>query len=140
MADLNTITLIGRVGKAPEIKVFDSGATLYKFTLASNLYDPKTKEDVTNWFNIETFSKLAEYIQKGNLVAVNGKLKQTSWQDENGGNKSRIFVFADNLQILTPKKEKEKPVTAETIAEEFDGEIVQFNDGGIDITDEEIPF
>ena len=34
----------------------------------------------------------------------------------------------------------QKPVTAETVADEFDGEIVQFNDGGIDITDEEVPF
>ena len=37
-------------------------------------------------------------------------------------------------------KSNSKPVTAETIADEFNGEIVQFNDGGIDITDEEIPF
>ena len=56
-----------------------------------------------------------------------------------------------NIDILTSKEGKKyaalntyksnsKPVTAETITEEFDGEIVQFNDGGIDITDEEIPF
>lgn len=55
-----------------------------------------------------------------------------------------------NLDILTSQKgvkytvlntyKSQKPVTAETIADEFNGEIVQFNDGGIDITDEEIPF
>lgn len=132
MADINTITLIGRVGQEPESKCFDSGAVLTKFTLANKTYDAKSKEDVTNWFNIETFSKLASYIEKGNLVAISGKLKQSSWKDEQGNNKSRIFVFADNLQILTPKKD-EKTVTSEEICDEFEGQIVEFSD-------EEVPW
>lgn len=122
MADLNSITLIGRVGKEPEYKAFDSGAILTKFSLSNNQYNTKTKENVTNWFNIETFSKLGEYIEKGKLVAVNGTLRQSTWTDENGNNKSRIYIFADNVQILTPKEK----------VEETEGEIVGF--------EEEIPF
>jgi single-strand DNA-binding protein len=104
MADLNTITLIGRVGKEPEYKAFDTGSMLTKFSLSNNQYNTKTKENEVNWFNIETFSRLGEYVQKGNLIAVNGKLKQSNWKDENGNNKSRIYVFAENIQILTPKE------------------------------------
>jgi single-strand DNA-binding protein len=104
MADLNTITLIGRVGKEPEFKAFESGALLTKFSLSNNQYNIKTKENEVNWFNIETFSRLGEYVKKGNLIAVNGKLKQSNWTDENGNNKSRIYIFAENIQILTPKE------------------------------------
>ena len=125
MADLNTITLIGRVGKEPEFKAFETGAMLTKFSLSNNQYNTKTKENEVNWFNIETFSRLGEYIKKGNLIAVNGKLKQSSWTDEQGKNKSRIYVFAENIQILTSKEKEEK-------VEETEEEIVKF--------DEEIPF
>ena len=125
MADLNTITLIGRVGKEPEYKAFDTGSMLTKFSLSNNQYNTKTKENDTYWFNIETFSRLGEYVQKGNLVAVNGKLKQSSWTDEHGNNKSRIYVFAENIQILTPKKDEK--------VEENNEEIIQ-------IGEEEIPF
>ena len=83
----------------------------------------KTKENVTNWFNIETFSKLGEYIEKGKLVAVNGTLRQSAWTDENGNNKSRVYIFADNVQILTPKKEEN--------VEENNGELIQFSDESI---------
>ena len=121
MADLNTITLIGRVGKEPEYKAFETGAMLTKFSLSNNQYNLKTKENDTYWFNIETFSKLGEYVKKGNLVAINGKLKQSTWKDEGGNNKSRVFVFAENIQILTPKEK----------IEETEGEIVQFSDESI---------
>ena len=122
MADLNTITLIGRVGKEPEYKAFETGTMLTKFSLSNNQYNLKTKENDTYWFNIETFSKLGEYVKKGNLVAINGKLKQSTWKDEEGNTKSRVFVFAENIQILTPKEK----------VEETEGEIVGF--------EEEIPF
>ena len=123
MADLNSITIVGRVGKEPEYKAFDSGAMLTKFTLANSQYNSKTKENVTNWFNVETFSKLGEYIEKGKLVAVNGTLRQSTWADENGNNKSRIYIFADNVQILTPKKEEN--------VEENNGELIQFSEESI---------
>lgn len=119
MADLNTITLIGRVGKEPEYKAFDTGAMLTKFSLSNNQYNLKTKENDTYWFNIETFSKLGEYVKKGNLVAINGKLKQSTWKDEEGNTKSRVYVYAENIQILTPKEK----------VEETEGEIVKFEDG-----------
>mgnify|MGYP002515381312 CR=1 FL=1 len=117
MTDLNTITIIGRVGQEPEYKPFDSGAVLTKFTLANNQYDTKSKANVTHWFNIETFSKLGDYISKGKLLAVEGKLRQSAWTDDNGNKKSRVYIFAENVQILTPK-DKEKDTSNELIGEE----------------------
>lgn len=113
MTDINRITLTGRVGQEPEFKAFDSGAMLTKFTLACNRYDSKKKEDITDWFNIETFSKLGEHIQKGHFIAIDGRLKTSTWQDDNGENKKRTFIFAENVQILTPKKNTEETILGE---------------------------
>lgn len=128
MTDLNTISIIGRVGQEPECKAFDSGAVLTKFTLANNQYDSKKKEDVAHWFNIETFSKLGDYITKGKLLAVEGKLRQSAWTDDNDNKKSRVYIFAENVQILTPKDKENSSKNEE--------DITKFED----FSDEEIPF
>lgn len=119
MTDLNTITIIGRVGQAPEFIPFESGAILVKFSLANNQYDSKKKEDVTHWFNIETFSKLGDYITKGKLLAVEGKLRQSAWTDDNGNKKSRVYIFAENVQILSPKDKENSSQNEEFLDEEI---------------------
>lgn len=103
MSDINRVTLIGNVGQDPEYKYFESGAVSAKFTLAVKRYDSKNKEDITDWFNIKTFSKLSEHITKGKRVAVDGKLQTDTWEKD-GEKKKSIYVFAENLQILTPKE------------------------------------
>ena len=107
MTDINRIILTGNVGKDPEFKHFDSGAMLTTFTLAVNRYDSKAKSDVVDWLNIKTFSKLGEYIQKGHKVAVDGKLMTDTWKNEQGENRKAIYIQADTIQILTPKKNEE---------------------------------
>ena len=104
MSDINRVTLIGNVGQDPEYKYFESGAVSAKFTLAVKRYDSKNKEDITDWFNIKTFSKLSEHITKGKRIAVDGKLQTDTWEKD-GEKKKSIYVFAENLQILTPKEE-----------------------------------
>lgn len=131
MTDLNKITIIGRIGQEPEFKAFDSGAMLTKFTIANKQYDSKKKEDVTHWFNVDTFSKLGEYLKKGYLVAIEGRLKADSWKDEDGNNKKRVYIFAENLQILTQKKKENEQEKTEN-----EEEIVKFDD----FSDIEIPF
>ena len=107
MSDINNVILVGNVGQDPEFKYFESGAMSTKFPLAVKRYDSKTKEDITDWFNIKTFSKLGEYIKKGNKIAVEGKLQTDSWETEQGEKKKIIYVLATNLQILTPKEKEE---------------------------------
>lgn len=104
MSDINRVTLIGNVGQDPDFKYFESGAVSASFSLAVKRWDSKNKEDVTDWFNIKTFSKLSEHITKGKRVAVDGKLQTDTWEKD-GEKKKAVYVFADNLQILTPKEE-----------------------------------
>lgn len=129
MSDLNNITVIGRVGSEPERKAFESGAIITKFSLANNQYDGKKKEDVTHWFRVETFSKLTDYIKRGKFLAIEGKLKAEQWQDDEGTKRTRTYIFAENIQILTPKEKD----TAETVTE-AEEPIEEYN------TDKEVPF
>lgn len=107
MADINRIVLTGNVGQEPEYKYFESGAAITKFTLAVKRYDNKEKKDVTDWFNVKTFSKLGEFVKKGHKVAVDGNLQTDTWEKD-GEKKKAIYIMADTIQILTPKEKTAK--------------------------------
>ena len=106
MSDINTITLIGICGKDPEFVTFENDTKLTKFTMAVKRYDRKSKSDITDWFDIKTFSKLGEYIKKGARVAVCGKLQTNTWQNKEGKTIKNYDILADEVQILTPKKQE----------------------------------
>ncbi|MDR9399049.1 single-stranded DNA-binding protein [Salibacter sp.] len=87
-ASLNKVTLIGNLGQDPEIRTFESGATLARFTLATNeTYKNKSGELVkrTEWHNITMWRGLAEvaekYLKKGNRVYVEGKIRSRTYED-----------------------------------------------------------
>lgn len=111
MSDINSIVLVGNCGKDPEQVTFENDVKLTKFSLAVKRYDKKSKEDITDWFNIETFSKLGDYVKKGLKVAVEGSLEINTWTDKDGKTVKSYVIRARNLQILTPKKEEEKQET-----------------------------
>ena len=61
---INSVVVVGRVGQDPEMKYFESGKVKTTFSLAVNRWDSKTKGEVTDWFNIELWDKLAEIHRK----------------------------------------------------------------------------
>ena len=71
---MNTATIIGRAGQDAEIRYFESGKVKTTFSLAVGRWDPKTKEETTDWFNIEVWDKQAEFagefIKKGEALAT----------------------------------------------------------------------
>ena len=73
---MNTAVLVGRVGRDAEIRYFESGKVKANFSMAVNRWDSKTKSEVTDWFNIDVWDKLAEfageYIKKGIIYAYTG--------------------------------------------------------------------
>lgn len=106
--NLNRIEMIGNIGTDPEFKYFESGAMKTKFTLAVNRYDHKEKKEVTDWFDVETFSKLAEFLKKGIKVCVAGKLITNVWKNKDDKFMKNYIIVADHLEILTPKEKEEK--------------------------------
>ena len=112
--NLNRIEMIGNIGTDPEFKYFESGAMKTKFTLAVNRYDHKEKKEVTDWFDVETFSKLAEFLKKGIKVCVAGKLITSVWKNKEDKYMKNYIIVADHLEILTPKEKYETTEPAQS--------------------------
>jgi single-strand DNA-binding protein len=106
---VNVVNLAGRVGGDPEVKYFESGKVVAKFTMAVN----RNGKDVPpDWVNVEAWGKTAEtvgnYLRKGALIGVHGSLKTESWQDKEGNPQSKLVVKADQFRFLGSKKDSEQ--------------------------------
>lgn len=107
---MNSVVVVGRAGQDPEIKYFESGKVKTAFSLAVNRWDSKTKSETTDWFNIEVWDKQAEfageYVKKGRLVAVDGRIAVNKWSDASGVEKERFNVIANNVRLLGSKRDE----------------------------------
>ncbi len=115
-ANLNQVTLVGRVGKKPEITTMQDGKKIAKFSIATSEYwkDKETNEKKENtlWHRIVVYnSKLAEiiesYTQEGALVFVEGKIKYDKWVDQSGQEKKATSIVIDlngKFMMLDSKK------------------------------------
>ena len=72
MSNLNNITLVGNVGNEPEQREFESGSKVTKFCIGVGRWNKRTEQEVTDWVDIETFSKMGDYVKKDGLCAVSG--------------------------------------------------------------------
>jgi len=109
---MNTATIIGRVGQDAEIKYFESGKVKTTFSLAVGRWDAKTKEETTDWYNIEVWDKQAEfageYVKKGRQVVVDGRISTSKWTDQSGEEKERFLIIANNIRLLGSKRDLEQ--------------------------------
>lgn len=104
---INSVVILGRAGQDPEMKYFESGKVKTSFSVAVNRW---TKEgDKTDWFNIELWDKKAEiageYVKKGRLVAIEGRLDISSWTDNEGNKRERYFVRGNDLRLIGGKSD-----------------------------------
>ena len=107
--EINTISLVGRAGREPDVRYFESGSTVANFTLAVNRI---SRGDEPDWFNLEIWGKqaqiAADYVKKGSLVGITGSFKIDSWKDKNSGeDRFKPVVRVDRLNLLSSKKETE---------------------------------
>ncbi|HLO87571.1 MAG TPA: single-stranded DNA-binding protein [Nostocaceae cyanobacterium] len=105
---INVVTLIGRVGRDPEIKYYESGTVVCKFTLAVNRRSRNSDEP--DWFNLELWGKTAEvagnYVRKGKQIAVKGTLKFDTWSDrQTGAHRSLPVIKVEELELLGSKRD-----------------------------------
>jgi single-strand DNA-binding protein len=110
---MNKALLIGRVGKDPEVKYTPDGAMVTTFTLATDeSYKDKNGEKVqkTEWHRIVTYRKLAEicgnYLVKGKLVYIEGKIQTRSWEDKDGVKRSTTEIVANDMKMLDSKNKE----------------------------------
>jgi len=106
---INIVHLVGRAGRDPEVKYFDSGSVKCTLTLAVNRLK---RDDPPDWFELEIWGKTAEiaanYVKKGGLIGIQGSMKIETWSDRSSGaNRSKPVIRVDKLDLLGSKRDNE---------------------------------
>lgn len=103
---VNKVILVGRLGQDPEVRYAPSGTAVANFTIATNEVRRDrdgNNQEITDWHKIVAFGKTAEfleqYIKKGDMIYVEGKLQTRSWEDKDG---VKRYVTEVLTNILTP--------------------------------------
>ena len=113
MSSVNKVILIGRLGKDPDVRTFETGVKKASFSMATSEYR-KDKDgnriELTEWHNIICWRNLAEnaekYLNKGRMIYLEGKLRTRSWED-NGIKHFITEIEASTFTILSSKNENE---------------------------------
>ena len=106
---INTVTLVGRAGRDPEVRYFESGTVVANLTMAVNR---RNRDDEPDWFNLEIWGKqaqvAADYVKKGSLIGITGSFKLDSWKDRNTGEeRNKPVVRVDRLELLGSKRDSD---------------------------------
>jgi len=107
MASLNKVILVGNLGRDPEVRHLENGASVAKFSLATTeSYKDKSDQwqQQTEWHDIVAWRYLAEraeqLFKKGSFVYVEGKLTHRKWVDKEGNNRLSTEIVAQSLRLL----------------------------------------
>jgi single-strand DNA-binding protein len=107
MASVNKVILIGRLGRDPEVRYTPGGKAVANFSIAtSEQWTNKegTKTEQTEWHRIVAWGRTGEvcgeYLKKGSMVYIEGRLQTRSWEDREGVKKYTTEVVAQVMQML----------------------------------------
>ena len=106
---INSVTLVGRAGRDPEVRYFESGTVVANLTMAVNR---RNRNDEPDWFNLEIWGKqaqvAADYVKKGSLIGITGSFKLDRWKDRNTGeDRNKPVVRVDRLDLLGSRRDSE---------------------------------
>ena len=109
---MNKVMLIGNVGLEPEVRYVDAGVAVARIRLATTekgytLQNGTQVPDRTDWHNVILWRRLAEiveqYVHKGDKLYIEGRLRYTSYDNKQGQKQFVTEVWADNMEMLTPR-------------------------------------
>ena len=109
---VNKVILIGNVGVEPEVRYYDSGQAVATMRLATTergytMQNGTQVPDRTEWHNVVVWNRLAQvvetYVHKGDKLYIEGKLRSRSYDDQNGVKRYVVEIYADNMEMLTPR-------------------------------------
>jgi single-strand DNA-binding protein len=110
---VNKVTLLGNVGKDPEIRSTPGGVMVASFTLATSDRQKDAQgnwQDRTEWHTLKAFNRTAEivrdYVKKGSKLYIEGKITTNSWDDKESGQKRyRTEILVNELVLLSAREE-----------------------------------
>jgi single-strand DNA-binding protein len=132
--DFNHVGVIGNLVRDPELAFTQDGTAICKFAIANNrVYKSgDEKKEEVSYFNCIAWGRLgetiAEYMKKGSKVLVEGRLRQSRWEQDDGQKRSKVEITVTGCQFLTFKKDdggSQAPAPPDT---------------GSPFSDDEIPF
>lgn len=155
---VNKVILVGRLGKDPETRFTGTGQAVCNFSLATDsTYKDRSgqRQKQTEWHRIVMWGKLAEigqqYLKKGHLVYIEGRIQSRQWEDKRDGQKKTSFeIVANEMKMLTSRAESMSAGAGASAGGgygggshsdiEAQGPDESMPQGGPDISDEDIPF
>jgi single-strand DNA-binding protein len=159
---VNKVTLLGNVGKDPEIRSTPSGVMVANLALATSDRQKDAQgnwQDHTEWHNLVVFNRTAEivrdYVKKGSKLYIEGKIQTRSWDDKESGQKRyRTEIIVNDLVLLSSREEGSgagahsysRPASSGSSTASFDQRPPAASSGqdesarSTEISDDDIPF
>ena len=140
---INSIVIVGRLTRDPELKRTNSGTSVCSFTVAvdnpgRNPDGSKTASFIPCTVFQSTADNMSKFLRKGALVGIEGRLNQRSFTRQDGTKGSVLEVLCDSVQFLEPKKNNGEAVTFESdVTPEIKSDK---NLDSIDLPDDDLPF
>ena len=135
---MNKVFLVGRLTRDPELRTLPSGKPVANFVVATNEYRGNGAAERTEYHNLVAWDRLAEicgqYLNKGKLIYIEGRLQTRSWEDKDGNKRYTTEIRADNMVMLSGKPEDTRGEKGAAAAASSDSSIEP------GITDDDIPF
>jgi single-strand DNA-binding protein len=148
----NSVQLIGRLVKDPEVRMTNTGKTVANFCIATDIVSSKDNKQ-TEFINIVAWNQLAEivkqYVGKGKLVFVAGQMRSRTWEDKHQQKRKDWDVVIQTLKMLDKKDSGTGPSTQESndaddMYKNYEPNApytpAQVNNAEVPVTDDEVPF
>ena len=140
---MNKIMLIGNVGREPEVRYVEQGVAVARLSLATTergytLSNGTQVPDHTDWHNVILWRRLAEvvekYVHKGDKLYIEGRVRYTTYDDKRGVRHNVTEIWADNLELLSPKSAAPATAQPEQPKEEQQtADLIGFDDPNTDM-------
>ncbi len=157
---VNKVIIVGRLGRDPEIRYTSSGTPVASFSVATDekwTGQDGNRQSRTEWHNVVAWSRLAEiceqYLKKGKLVYIEGRLQTREWDDKDGKKRRTTEIIANTMQMLSSRGDDESmgnngygkgPSSSRPAGQGAQNDDRQsVNEGppsDLDLTDDDIPF
>jgi single-strand DNA-binding protein len=146
MASFNKIIIVGYLGRDPELRYTPQGTAVCNFSVATTERRKDKSgdfQDVTTWFNVSLWGNRAEtvnqYLSKGKLVYLEGRLTQREYQDKDGNTRTSLDVNASELQFIGTRGDEGSGGPAPS-REDRPASRPRVEESHEPITDDDIPF
>jgi single-strand DNA-binding protein len=154
---VNKVILVGRLGRDPETRYTGGGQAVANFSLATDeSYKDRNgeRQKRTEWHKIVVWGKQAEiaqqYLKKGSLVFIEGRIQSREWQDKEGQKRTSFEIVASSFRMLGSRSDSAMGASAGAAAGassggDADSQVAHGEEspggaGGAEISDEDIPF